>query len=83
MKAIYTKYMGPTDTKGARIKAFTLEGLSVSIPYPYDLSHEAVHYEAVKALVLKHKLDWDIRNMRFGDAPSGYVFCFADSVFQS
>ena len=83
MKAIYTKYIGPTNTKGARIKAYTLDGHTVSIPYPYYLSHEAVHYEAVKALVLRHKLDWNISEMRFGDAPSGYVFCFADSVVQS
>ncbi len=83
MKAIYTKYIGQTNTKGTRIKSFTLDGHSVSIPYPYELSHEAAHYEAVKALVLKYKMDWNIRDMRFGDAPGGYVFCFADSVVQS
>ncbi len=83
MKAIYTKHIGPTNTKGSRIKAYTLDGLTVTIPYPYDLSRVAAHYKAVKALVLKHKLDWDIRDMRFGDAPNGYVFCFADSKVQS
>jgi len=83
MKAIYTKYLGPTNSKGARIKAFTLEGLSATISYPYNLSHEAVHYEAVKSLVDKHGLNWNIRDMRFGDAVGGYVFCFADSVVQS
>jgi hypothetical protein len=83
MKAIYTKYLGPTNTKGARIKAFTQGGFSVSIPCPRELDNEARHFEAVKALVTKHKLDWNIRDMRFGDAPSGYVFCFAESVVQS
>jgi len=39
------------------------------------------HYEAVKALVEKHKLSWPIDDMRFGDSADGkgYVFCFERS----
>ena len=36
MQAIQTKYIGPTNTKGARIKAFCAAG-SITIPYNYEL----------------------------------------------
>ncbi len=46
---IRTRYLGPTDTKGARIKAW--EGSrSVTIPYPYELSTEDAHAEAAAKL---------------------------------
>ena len=38
MTAILTKYLGPTDHKGARIKAWSVGGRSVTIPYPHELS---------------------------------------------
>lgn len=78
MLAIHTKYIGPTNTRGSRIKAYTNGGLSVTIAYPYALSYENCHFEAVKALVSKHKLDWDLTDMRFGDSADGkgYSFCF-------
>lgn len=82
MQAIHTKYISATNTRGSRIKAYTASGFSASVPYPYDLSYELAHFEAVKALVQKHKLEWDLANMRFGDSADGkgYVFCFANSI---
>lgn len=80
MQAIYTKYLGPTNTKGARIKAYTLGGLSVTIGFDYALSGEAIHFQAVKALVKRYALnEWPIGDMCYGDAPGGYVFCFRES----
>ena len=79
MIAIETKYIGPSNTKGSRIKAYTCNGHSASVSYPHELSHEAAHFEAVKALVAKHGLDWNISNMVYGGTKTGYVFCFADS----
>lgn len=79
MQAIYTKYLGPTNTKGARIKAYTIGGLSVVIGFDYALSSESRHFAAVKALDKKHNLNWPINDMCYGDAPGGYVFCFRDS----
>jgi len=35
MTAIQTKYIGPTDHKGARIKAWSVGGRSVTIGYPH------------------------------------------------
>ena len=84
MIAIQTKYIGPTNTRGSRIKAYAPkhggENRSVSIPYPHHLSHELVHFEAVKALVQKFKMEVDTTDMRYGGTDDGYVFCFADSI---
>ena len=83
MIAIHTKYIGPTNTRGARIKAYTAnwgdrKGFSATIPYPYAHSYEVCHFQAVKALVEKNNLDWDLENMRYGDSADGkgYSFCF-------
>jgi len=76
MVAIETKYLAPTNSRGARIKASTCTGFTATIPYPYTGNAEGPHYEAVKALVKKHNLDWPIENMRFGGTERGYVFCF-------
>jgi hypothetical protein len=46
---IRTKYLGPTDTRGARIKAWSGE-TSVTIPYPYELNTEDAHTEAASKL---------------------------------
>ena len=50
MQSIQTKYLPPTDTKGARIKA-TCERGTRTIPYPYELSDDSVHREAALQLV--------------------------------
>lgn len=78
MIAIHTKYISATNTRGSRIKAYTVSGFSVTIPYPHEYSYEVCHFQAVKALVEKHKLDWDLTDMRFGDSADGkgYSFCF-------
>jgi hypothetical protein len=36
------------------------------------------HFEAVKALVAKNNLVWDLTDMRYGDSADGkgYSFCF-------
>jgi hypothetical protein len=81
MIAIQTKFLPCTNTKGSRVKAFaTNRPWSVTIPYDYSGSHEMPHYKAVKALIEKHKLEWDLTNMRFGGVDNGYVFCFQNSI---
>lgn len=79
MVIIKTKYLPPSNTRGARIKSWA-NGFTVTIPYPHELSHEYYHYEAVKALIAKHKLNWNIENMGFGSDNNGYYFTFADST---
>jgi hypothetical protein len=80
MIAIQTKYLPPTNTKGSRIKAWTVGGHSATIPYPHHLSGEKCHFAAVKAMCVKHNLPWNLEGMRFGGVKDGYVFCFAISM---
>lgn len=60
MKAIVTKYHGPTNTRGSRITASDEDGNRVSIPYPYELSGEDVHRKAAEALC--EKMNWGGRS---------------------
>jgi hypothetical protein len=83
MIAIHTKYLGATNNRGARIKAYTagsgdLKGFEATISYPHEDSYHLAHFQAVKALVSKNSLDWNLSSMRWGDSADGrgYVFCF-------
>jgi len=55
-QAITTKYLGPTNTRGSRIKA-TAAGGSITIPYDNAGSADSSHAKAAKALA--DKLGWD------------------------
>jgi hypothetical protein len=75
MKAIVTKYRGPTDTRGARIIASDEDGNRVSIPYPHELSGEDVHRKA--AVALCDKMRWTgADTLVCGGIKHGYVFVF-------
>lgn len=75
MQAIITKFYGPTNTKGARIKAECAAG-SVFVSYPYELSTDKAHWQAARALIVK--MGWDKYDGSWvsgGDvAGKGYVF---------
>ena len=77
MQAIITKYHGPTNTRGSRISA-RCEAGRVSIPYPHELSGQAVHRAAAEALAAN--LGWTgahYGELLGGGLPSGeYVFVF-------
>lgn len=90
MIAIHTKYLGPTNSRGARIKAYTAgwgdrKGFEATISYPYSCDGYQAHFEAVKALVAKNGLDWNLSNMRYGDSADGrgYSFCFDCSIVEA
>jgi len=55
-QAILTHYIGPSNTKGGRIKAVSASGLSVTLGYDSALSLGENHAAACKALV--DKLNW-------------------------
>ena len=55
-QAIETKYLGPTNTKGARVKASCQVG-SVTIPWDHALDPVANHAAAARALI--RKWGWD------------------------
>lgn len=75
MKAISTRYKGPTDTKGARIVATDSDNNRVTISYPYELSGEDVHRKAAEALCAK--MGWTGKLIG-GGTKQGYVFVFAE-----
>jgi hypothetical protein len=82
MQAILTKYLGPTDTKGARISARCDAG-SIMIPYPHELSGYDVHAAAAMALV--RKLEWrDYGKWSGGSLPDqkGFVFVLTQDTWQ-
>lgn len=81
MNVIKTKYIGPTNSRGSRIKA-SMGKFSVTIPYPHEFSYEVCHFQAVKALVTKHDLQVDIDNMGYGGDDNGYYFTFKHSVMK-
>jgi hypothetical protein len=90
MIAIHTKYIKTTDIRGSRIKAYTAgwgeqKGFQVTIGYDDSLSTLGAHFKAVKALVKKYDLDWDLAAMRYGDSADGrgFSFCFSNSVVEA
>jgi hypothetical protein len=73
MKAISTKYLGPTDTKGSRIRAFANDVRGVTVPWNYELENEENHRAAAEALLAK--MDWS-GNLAGGWVKDGMVFVF-------
>ena len=73
MKAIITKYLEATNSKGSRIKAYDCDKNSVTIGYPHELSGEDVYRLA--AVRLCQKMGWDT-DLIGGGIDNGYVFCF-------
>lgn len=56
MKAIRTRYYGPTNTRGSRIVASDGDHNRISIPYPHDLTSDDAHEKAAYALMAK--MNW-------------------------
>ena len=73
MKAIKTKFKGPTNTRGSRIIASDEDGNRITISYPYELSGESVHRKAADALCAKMGWTGDLVS---GSLKNGYVFVF-------
>jgi len=73
MKAIVTKYHGPTSFKGSRITASDGDGNRITISYTYELSGEAAHRKAAEALC--NKMGWT-GELVGGSLKNGYVFVF-------
>lgn len=73
MRAIITKFIGCTDTKGSRIKA-TAGRNSATIPYPYELNEGDAHMAA--AVALCNKMKWPGRLIQGGIEGAGYAFVF-------
>lgn len=73
-QAIVTKYIGPTNYRGARIKAMAYAG-SITVPYAYELGVQDAHEAAARALA--DKFGW-VGDMVGGSTLDGYCFVFPD-----
>jgi hypothetical protein len=74
MYVITTKYLSPTNNRGARIKAtVSHRDISITDAFDYGLSAKEAH-ESV-AMHLAMSLDWDSYKFAVGDhGRGGYVF---------
>ena len=73
MKAIQVKYLGPTNYKGSRWKAWVEGGANITLPYDHALNSEANARCAAQALAAK--LAWRFPITGSGVLPNGdYVF---------
>ena len=71
-QAIETRYLGPTNMKGARIKAIAWAG-SIIVPYYHALTSEENH--CVAQLALRQKLGWQGKYAQGGNVKGdGYYF---------
>jgi hypothetical protein len=75
MQTITTKYINPTNHNGARIKATSSGGISMTRSYEYGMSTEENHEEV--AMALAERLAWDY-DFAVGDTPTGFVFVPVD-----
>jgi hypothetical protein len=72
MQAIYTRYLGPSDTRGTRVKAFADAG-SITLSWDHRLNPEGNHKAAAEALA--NKLGWHGKWFG-GSIPNGIDMCW-------
>ena len=79
MQTIITKYLGPTDRRGARYKAtHTGNFASVTLGADHSMNAEANHTEA--AMALAEKLNWD-GDYIGGHTSEGMVFVNSAPIY--
>jgi hypothetical protein len=71
-QAITTKYIGPSNTKGSRVKAYAAAG-TITIDYDDSLNSEQAHAKAARALA--DKFGW-IGHYYQGGLPDDRGYCF-------
>jgi len=72
-QAIITKYIGPTNYRGSRVKATSGSGLYITIEWDDALSGEQNHKCAADALMTK--MGWDkYSDLVQGGLDTGYAF---------
>jgi len=76
MKAIQVRYLGPTNNRGSRWKAWAHGGANVTLPYDYAMNAE--DNARCAAHTLAAKLAWRSPITGSGALPNGdYVFTIA------
>lgn len=72
MKAIFTKYIGPSNVRGARVKASDEDRNSITLGWNHSLNSEENHRGAAIALIRKMK--WNPTEIIGGSLKNGYVW---------
>lgn len=77
-QAIVTRYHGPTNSRGSRIKA-TCWGGSITVPYSHSANSETNHARAAQALC--EKMGWHRTGWVGGATPDerGWAFVATDA----
>lgn len=75
---IQTKFLGPTNCRGSRVKAYTETKLSVTVSWDHALNPPDNHARAAKALVEKMEWGGEWVGGASGDG-KGYVFVQVNS----
>ena len=73
MKAITTRFLGPTAMKAPRVTASDEDGNRVTIPYQSELEPQRAH--SIAAMALCEKMKWPTALVS-GSIKGGYVFVF-------
>ena len=73
MVAILTKFIGPTNSRGALVKAFTTSGHRIFVPWDHSRNVEENHDAA--AIALCRKMEWCGKLVR-GGTYVGYAYTF-------
>ena len=83
MKAILTKWLGATNTKPTRIKAYDADGNSLTMSYNQSRgdSDSVLHGEVVRALI--KKLDWNCEILGDGYIKGGRCFVLTHKTERS
>lgn len=74
-QAIQTRFLGPTNSRGARVKAWCNAG-ALTLPWKYHLNDREQHQRVAAALALR--LDWPGEWTGGGLPGGGYAFCHRD-----
>lgn len=75
MQAIETKFLGPTNTKGSRVKA-TCWLTSVTVSWDHSMNVEENHHAAIEALICKLNND----RINKGNSSQWEVLAIGESV---
>tara|TARA_A100001515_G_scaffold44484_1_gene34970 strand:+ start:219 stop:524 length:306 start_codon:yes stop_codon:yes gene_type:complete len=81
LQTIATKYLGPTDTKGARIKAVASGGETKTVDWNY--AEDTNHNHASAALELAGQLRLDLQGVHHligGSTPTGNVYVLVGDI---
>jgi hypothetical protein len=79
MQTINTKFLSPTNTKGARIKATaSSNGVSVTLPMNYEFDGIDIHKPSVIALAKKMAWTGEMVGGAFDGTGDAYVFVFTN-----